>query len=180
MKGSLTVITGPMFSGKSTELIHRLRMHGIIRSSVGAFKSSLDDRYNATDITTHSNVTYPCITVSNPKQLLEYSTKHQYEVMGLDEAQFLGDTLPPIIQELVQNGTQVYIAGLSRDARNRPFGVMPQMLEMADQVIHLSAKCSVCEAPATHTYRSTPLLSTISVGASEYEARCESCWSDCG
>ncbi|WP_407538603.1 thymidine kinase [Deinococcus radiomollis] len=187
--GHLEVIVGPMFSGKSEELIRRVGRAVIARQQVAVFKPAIDDRYHATHVSSHTGRVTPAQAVPGTAQarrlifgqgdLLDAGSHVLPDVVGFDEAQFFDDGLVPLALELADLGVRVILAGLDLDFRGEPFGVMPELLSRAESVEKLTAICVICGAPATRTQRliggqparrSDPV---VMVGAAEsYEARC--------
>lgn len=177
--GRLEVITGPMFSGKSEELIRRLNRARIARQRVACYKSDLDLRYHHTSIASHSAQTHEAITVANVDQLREelFPVLDQIEVIGLDEAQWLEEAVLPLATELVHLGKRVVVAGLDMTFAGEPFGPIPTLMALADEVTKLAAVCTVCGAPAIHSQRLGASQELVVVGAAGvYEARCRSCF----
>jgi len=170
--GWIEVIAGGMFSGKSEELIRRLRRARIARQSVQAFKPRLDDRFGEDDIVSHDENRIDCTPVADAeeiRQLLEAET----QVLGLDEAQFLGPGIVSLCVELARRGLRVIVAGLDMDYRGEPFEPMPQLMAVAEEVTKIQAVCLVCGAPASHSQRMVPGDARVMVGAGEsYEPRC--------
>ncbi len=177
--GRIEVITGPMFSGKSEELIRRLKRARIARQRVLCFKPDIDLRYHRTAIASHGAQTHEAVTVANVERLRQ-ALAHQLsavEVIGLDEAQWLDDAIVPLAIELVHRGKRIVIAGLDMTFHAEPFGPMPALMALADEVTKLSAVCMVCGAPAIHTQRLGSSQQLVVVGAAGvYEARCRSCF----
>ncbi len=187
--GHLEVIVGPMFSGKSEELIRRLNRAVIARQSVAVFKPAIDARYHETHVASHAGRVTPAVAVGSTEQvrgllqghgeLLDTGVPPLPDVVAFDEAQFFDAGLVPLALELADQGVRVILAGLDLDFRGEPFGVMPELLSRAESVEKLTAICVVCGAPATRTQRliggqparrSDPV---VMVGAAEsYEARC--------
>ena len=187
--GHLEVIVGPMFSGKSEELIRRLNRAVIARQTVAVFKPAIDARYHETHVASHAGRVTPAVAVSSTEQvrgllqghgeLLDTGVPPLPDVVAFDEAQFFDAGLVPLALELADQGVRVILAGLDLDFRGEPFGVMPELLSRAESVEKLTAICVVCGAPATRTQRligghparrSDPV---VMVGAAEsYEARC--------
>ena len=178
--GWLELIVGPMFSGKSEELIRRVNRAVIAKQNVQVFKPALDDRYDAVAVASHNGRTFDALavrTVAEIKKGLDAAT----QVVAIDEAQFLSDDLIPLVLDLADEGKRVLIAGLDLDFRGEPFGPIPTLLAQAEAVEKLSAICR-CGRAATRTQRligghpahyDDPV---ILVGASEsYEPRCRSC-----
>ena len=177
--GRIEVITGPMFSGKSEELIRRLKRARIARQRVACFKPDIDLRYHRTSIASHSLQTHEAETVANVELLREslYPQLHEVEVVGLDEAQFFDDSIIPFAVELVHVGKRVILAGLDTTFNAEPFGPIPALMAIADEVTKLSAVCMVCGSPAIHTQRLTSSQELVVVGAAGmYEARCRACF----
>ena len=177
--GRLELIVGPMFSGKSEELIRRLKRARIARQRVACFKPDIDLRYHRTAIASHSSQTHEAVTISNVERLREalYPQLPEIEVVGIDEAQFLDESIIPLAMELVHLGKRVLIAGLDTTFSNEPFGPIPHLMALADEVSKLSAVCMVCGAPAIHTQRLGQSQELVVVGAAGlYEARCRACF----
>ena len=173
--GSLEVITGPMFSGKSEELIRRLKRARIARQRVACFKPSIDLRYHRTSIASHSQQTHEAQTIATVQDLRAalFPQLEQVEVVGLDEVQFLTADIIPLTLELVALGKRVLMAGLDTTFSNEPFGPVPNLMALADKVTKLSAVCMVCGLPAIHTQRLGQSQELVVVGATGlYEARC--------
>lgn len=177
--GRIEVVAGCMFSGKSEELIRRLKRAQIARQRVIALKSSLDDRYGAETISSHSGSRLESALIAAPPDILDIIEGRQIDVVGVDEVQFFDMGIVNIAEYLAATGVRVILAGLDQDFRGEPFGPMPQLLALADEVTKLTAVCTICGRPATRTQRSVngkparyddPVLL---VGASDtYEARC--------
>ena len=177
--GRIEVIVGPMFSGKSEELIRRLKRARIAKQRVACFKPDIDLRYHRTAIASHSSQTHEACTVANVERLREalYEQLHEVEVVGIDEAQFFDDSIIPLTMELVHLGKRVLIAGLDTTFTAEPFGPIPSLMAIADEVTKLSAVCMQCGAPAIHTQRLGQSQERVLVGAAGvYEARCRRCF----
>jgi len=179
--GWMEVITGPMYCGKSEELIRRLRRVKIAKQKVKVFKPVLDDRYSKKNVVSHSGNSIEAVPVDHPEEILE-RIDDTIDVVGIDEAQFFHEDLVEICEELADKGIRVILAGLDRDFRNQPFGPMPELMARAEYVDKLHAICIQCGEPASRTQRlidGEPAAAddpVILVGASEvYEARCRSC-----
>lgn len=171
----IEVICGPMFSGKTEELIRRLRRARIGRQRVQAFKPSIDRRYHETNITSHGAQQFAAVAVRDV-DALERSLSADVEVVGIDEAQFFGPPIVPLVQRLADHGVRVVVAGLDMDYRGQPFEPMPQLLAIAESVTKLSAVCSRCGGAATRSHRIAGGSERVQVGAAEsYEARCRAC-----
>jgi len=173
--GWIEVVTGPMFSGKSEELIRLLRRAAIARQRVEVFKPALDNRFGTRDVVSHSQWRIPCEVVERAEEILS-RVDLRTEVVGVDEAQFFDDALPRVCSRLASLGKRVIVAGLDMDFRGIPFGPMPTILAIAEKVEKLSAICSRCGAPAAYTQRLTAAAEQVVVGAADvYEARCRRC-----
>ena len=178
--GWLEVICGPMFSGKSEEMIRRLRRAEIAGQRVVIFKPRIDDRYDAADVVSHAGARMRAVPVAGAAEL---SARAQgFEVVGIDEVQFFATQVVAIALDLAHAGTRVVAAGLDQDFRRLPFGPMPELLARAEFVDKLQAVCHRCGGPATTTQRlvdgrPAPYSGdTIVIGANEnYEARCRDC-----
>jgi thymidine kinase len=176
--GSLTVITGSMFSGKTEELIRRLRRALYARRSVQVFKHALETRSDLTEIRSHNGVPHEAGAISTSEELLE-SIKQETDVVAVEEAQFFDEGIVDACRSLADSGYQVIVAGLDMDFRGRPFGPMPSLLAEADEVVKLRAICAICGRDASRSQRlidgkpAPASAPTILVGAQEtYEARC--------
>ena len=179
MVGRLEVIVGPMFSGKSEELIRRLKRARIARQRVACFKPDIDLRYHRTAIASHSSQTHDAETVANVERLKEalHPQLAAIEVVGIDEAQFFDEAIVDYALELVHMGKRVLLAGLDTTFTGVPFGPIPALMAVSDEVTKLSAVCMVCGAPAIHTQRLGSSQELVVVGAAGvYEARCRSCF----
>ena len=174
--GWLEVITGSMFSGKSEELIRRLRRAQIARQRVQIFKPGLDNRYAEDQIVSHSAMKIPSDNVSSSTDLLA-EVLVDTEVVGIDEGQFFDANLPAVCTTLANQGKRVIVAGLDQDYLGRPFEPMPQLLAIAEYITKTLAICMVCGGPANHTQRLVASKERVLVGAlGTYEARCRHCF----
>lgn len=172
--GWIEVIAGCMFSGKTEELIRRLRRAEIARQSVLVFKPQLDTRFSARAIVSHSDQSLPSLLVDDPDDILKLAMDAQ--VVGIDEAQFFPIKIVDVCNTLANNGKRVIIAGLDQDYLGVPFEPMPQLLAIAEYITKTLAICVVCGNPADKTQRKTHSAERVVVGASEiYEARCRKC-----
>ncbi len=178
MAGRLEVITGPMFSGKSTELLRRLRLAQIARKRTAAFKHAVDIRYSEDEIATHAEQRTGAMAVSTAREIRESWHARAASVIGIDEAQFFGEELVGVAEGLAAQGKRVIVAGLNQDSFGRPFGPMPELLARADDLRLVTAVCLVCGGDATKSFRKPGAeLAQVLVGtAHEYEARCRDCW----
>lgn len=170
--GWMEVICGPMFSGKSEELIRRLRRAEIARQRIQIFKHNLDARYDATSIVSHSQQSLPSQSVDAAAQIFD-RTQDRTEVVAIDEAQFFDNDLIDVCGRLANRGKRVIVAGLDLDYRGKPFGPMPFIMCQAEYVSKQLAICMSCGDPAGFTQRLTHSRDQIQVGATGlYEARC--------
>jgi thymidine kinase len=173
--GTIEVICGPMFSGKTEELLRRLKRARIANLPIAIFKPLTDNRYSELNIVSHDANFYPSLVVSHPSEMIKHSANAS--VVAFDEAQFFDAELPDVVEKLAMEGKRVIAAGLDMDSYGKPFGSMPQLMSIADYVTKLSAICVVCGAPATHTYRKAGTPDTVTVGGSDfYEPRCRKCF----
>lgn len=174
--GWIEVVVGPMFSGKSEELIRRLRRAEIARQRVQIFKPAIDERYAANEIISHSGLGIPSDTVTRAGEIMD-KVQPRTEVIGIDEAQFLGDEVVEVCTKLANLGKRVIVTGLDTDFRGRPFEPMPRLLAVAEEITKLLAICVRCGNPAVHTQRLVESEELVVVGASGmYEARCRRCF----
>jgi thymidine kinase len=176
--GRIEMITGPMFSGKSEELIRRLKRARIARQRVACYKPDIDLRYHRTAIASHSQHTHDAAVVTPTsdrlrEDLFTNDKVHEIDVVGIDEVQFFDTEIIPLVLELVHLGKRVILAGLDTTFANEPFGPVPNLMALADEVTKLSAVCMVCGQPAIHTQRLGQSQELVVVGAvGLYEARC--------
>jgi thymidine kinase len=174
--GWIEVICGPMFSGKSEELIRRLRRAKIARKRVQVFKPALDDRYALDEIVSHGDQRMKSEVVDNAPDILK-KLDWRTQVVGIDESNFFGAELVEIAGQLADTGKQVIIAGLDTDYLGRPFTPMPELLCLAESITKTLAICMRCGNPAKHTQRLVESNDLIVVGAAGmYEARCRRCF----
>ncbi len=174
--GWIEVIVGSMFSGKSEELIRRLRRAQIARQRVQIFKPHIDIRYANDHIVSHSDMRIPSDQVATATELLD-RVLPKTEVVGVDEGQFFDAELPAVCNRLADLGKRVIVAGLDQDYLGKPFEPMPQMLAIAEYITKTLAICMVCGAPANHTQRLVASGDRVLLGASgTYEARCRRCF----
>ncbi|MBK6530936.1 MAG: thymidine kinase [Deltaproteobacteria bacterium] len=174
--GWIEVICGPMFSGKSEELIRRLRRAAIAKQRVQVFKPAIDRRYHDTRITSHSAQSLDAEALPDVASLVA-ALDPGTQVVGIDEAQFFGPTLVAAVQSMADRGVRVVIAGLDQDYLGRPFEPMPQLLAIAEQITKCLAVCSQCGALASRSFRLSGGGERVQVGAADsYEARCRACY----
>ncbi len=179
--GWIEVICGGMFSGKTEELLRRIRRAHFAKQRVQIFKPELDDRFSLKHIQSHNANRLPSLTVKNAREILAH-LHDKTQIVGIDEAQFFDAEIVSVAQKLANRGLQVIVAGLDMDYQGEPFGSMPQMLAIAESVTKLLAVCVICGNSASRTQRISPSDGTqkgrqqILVGAKEdYEARCRFC-----
>ena len=170
--GSLEVICGSMFSGKSEELIRRLRLARIAHQRVQVFKPAMDTRYADEELVSHSDFRITATAVSSSAEIL--SRVHDLTVViGIDEVQFLDAGIVDVCNRLANQGKRVIVAGLDQDYRGRPFAPMPELMAVGEYVTKLLAVCSVCGDPANRSQRTKGGDAVVELGASDrYEARC--------
>ncbi len=174
--GWIEVITGSMFSGKSEELIRRLRRAQIARQKVQIFKPNVDNRHGENHIVSHSAMRIPSNDVASSAELLR-AVLADTEVVGIDEGQFFDLDLPNVCSALADQGKRVIVAGLDTDYLGRPFEPMPQLLAVAEYITKTLAICVVCGNPANHTQRLVVNQDRVLIGAQgTYEARCRRCF----
>ncbi|MGY3715986.1 thymidine kinase [Sutcliffiella cohnii] len=176
--GWVEVICGSMFSGKSEELIRRVRRVQFAKQSIQVFKPAIDNRYSDEAVVSHNGTSVLAIPVKDSNTILQV-LEEKTEVVAIDEVQFFDDAIVEVVQQLANKGYRVMVAGLDQDFRGEPFGKVPELMAIAESVTKLQAVCTVCGSPASRTQRlingkparfDDPI---ILVGASEaYEARC--------
>ncbi|ABS33395.1 thymidine kinase [Clostridium botulinum] len=179
--GWIEVVAGPMYSGKTEELIRRIRRAEIAKQKVQVFKPEIDNRYSKQDVVSHAGDKIQSVPVKSSKEILE-KLLDDTDVIGIDEAQFFDDFLVEIVSKIANNNRRVICAGLDMDFKGEPFGPMPKLMAIAEFVDKIQAVCMVCNNPATRTQRlingkpakkSDPV---VLIGAQEsYEARCRKC-----
>lgn len=173
--GWIEVICGCMFSGKTEELIRRLRRAQIAKQTVAIFKPRIDTRYSADHIVSHSEQSLQSIVVDSLDEIVDKSKTAQ--VIGIDEAQFFPTELVAVCEHLANQGKRVIVAGLDQDYRGKPFEPIPQLLAVAEYITKTLAICVICGNPADRTQRITTHQERVVVGAKDiYEARCRSCF----
>ena len=171
------MITGSMFSGKTEELIRRLRRARIANQQVEIFKPSVDVRYHKEDIVSHNENTIKSTPVQTSGNILMYSGN--VDVIGLDEAQFFDDGIVDVAEHLADSGIRVIVAGLDMDFLGKPFGPMPQLLSVAEYITKVHAICVVCGGLATHSFRRTERRERVLLGEKQiYEPRCRICFKE--
>lgn len=172
--GWIEVICGCMFSGKTEELIRRIRRAQIAKQTVAIFKPRLDTRYSTEHIVSHSEQSLTSQPVDDAAEILRLSQHAQ--VVGIDEAQFFKGDIVDVCEQLANQGKRVVVAGLDQDYRGKPFDPIPQLLAVAEYITKTLAICVVCGNPADRTQRKTPQQDRVLIGAKDiYEARCRHC-----
>jgi thymidine kinase len=172
--GWIEVIAGCMFSGKTEELIRRLRRAMIAKLKVRIFKPIIDTRYSSNKIVSHSDQALPSTLVESPQEILDLADDAQ--VIGIDEAQFFSGDLAEVCNELANRGKRVIVAGLDQDYKGVPFEPIPHLLAVSEYITKTLAICVVCGNPADKTQRKTASSERVLVGAADsYEARCRKC-----
>jgi thymidine kinase len=176
VQGWIEVIVGSMFSGKSEELIRRLRRARIARQKVQIFKPAIDTRYSDDHIVSHGEMRIESQPVETSRQLMD-AVEPDTEVIGIDEGQFFDQELPQACSALANRGLRVIVAGLDQDYLGKPFDPMPQLLAIAEYITKTHAICMVCGNPANHTQRLVANADRVLLGAQgTYEARCRRCF----
>lgn len=174
--GWIEVICGPMFSGKSEELIRRVTRSKIARIPVQVFKPRLDDRYAETEVVSHSEWKFSAVPVSDSIEMVR-AVAEQTRVIGIDEGQFFDEGLVDVVDNLAATGMQVIVAGLDTDYLRRPFGPIPALSDRAEYVTKMLAVCHRCGGPALYTQRIVRSDDLVVLGAQDaYEARCRMCY----
>ncbi|MFL2997758.1 MAG: thymidine kinase [Candidatus Neomarinimicrobiota bacterium] len=175
--GKIEVICGCMFSGKTEELIRRIRRAQIAKLSVIVFKPFIDSRYSRNEIVSHNNIKIESHSLKSSMEIKSYSLN--FDVIGIDEAQFFDKNILKVCQHLAFNGKRVLIAGLDKDYRGLPFGSMPQLMCEADYLDKLRAICVKCSRSASYTKRISTEVGQVVIGElDKYEARCRKCFVD--
>lgn len=173
--GWIEVICGSMFSGKTEELLRRLKRGQIAQQRVVVFKPTLDIRYAREKVVSHDQNSMASVQVEHASEILD--AVGDVDIVGIDEAQFFETALVDVCVSLAQRGKRVILAGLDTDFKGKPFGPMPQLLAVADYVNKLHAVCHVCGNLAMHTYRKSQEGDQVALGAHDlYEARCRTCF----
>ena len=175
-KGSIEVICGSMFSGKTEELLRRLKRAQFAKLNIAVFKPQVDKRYDTQKVVSHDENTIQAIAVESTKDILRLANEAQ--VVAIDEAQFFDSELITVCSELANAGVRVIIAGLDMDFLGKPFGIMPELLAIAERVTKVHAICIDCFAVANHSFRMTADKNLIQIGEKEeYKPLCRECFS---
>lgn len=173
--GSIEVICGSMFSGKTEELIRRLRRAQFAKLPVEVFKADVDVRYDNAQVVSHDKNRLQSTPVSHSSAILLLNS--ETKIVGIDEAQFFDDELPNICVQLANKGVRVIVAGLDMDFQGQPFGPIPYLMAIADHVTKVHAVCVQCGAMANYSFRLSPSQSRLLLGEHEsYEPRCRACY----
>ena len=173
--GSIEVICGSMFSGKTEELIRRLKRAQFARQKVEIYKPCIDVRYSDDEVVSHDSHSIPSTPIESPASMLLLSS--DVEVVGIDEAQFFDNTIVEVVQTLANRGIRVIIAGLDTDFLGKPFGPMPALMAVAEEVQKVHAICVKCGSPANHSHRLTQEDELVVLGEkNEYEPLCRHCY----
>lgn len=180
--GWIEVIVGSMYAGKTEEFLRRIKRIHYAKKDVLVFKPKIDNRYSSSEIVSHNNSRVESIEISEAKEIYEYTKDHLPYCIAIDEVQFLDNEIIDLAEYYADSGVRVLLAGLDKNFRGEPFGVVPELLARAEYVTKLEAICQVCGAPATRTQRiidgkpASYYDPVILVGAKEsYEARCRHC-----
>jgi thymidine kinase len=174
--GWIEVVTGCMFSGKTEELLRRIKRSKIAGQEVVIFKPARDTRYSDTYVVSHDENAMDSIVVKQAKDMYQYMD--QYEVIGIDEAQFFDQDLVHVCEEMALEGKRIIAAGLDLDFKGRPFGPIPHLLAVSEYVTKVHAICPHCGNLATHSYRLSEEQDTVLLGEKDkYEPRCRKCYS---
>ena len=173
--GWIEVVCGSMFSGKTEELIRRLRRAQIANQKVEIFKPAMDTRYSEDEIVSHNQNSIPSTPVSSAQQILLLAS--EVEVVGIDEAQFFDEAISDVVRSLANQGIRVIVAGLDMDFKGNPFGPMPALLAMAEFVTKVHAICQRCGSLANYSYRLSKEDQLVMLGEkNDYEPRCRRCY----
>jgi len=173
--GSIEVICGSMFSGKTEELIRRMKRAQFAKLPVEIFKPALDIRYAENEVVSHNKNSIPSTPVDHSSAILLLS--NDIRVVGIDEAQFFDDELVNVCIQLANKGVRVIIAGLDMDFQGKPFGPMPALMAIAEDVTKVHAVCVQCGSPANYSYRTNKNENVVLLGEKEsYEPRCRYCY----
>ncbi len=173
--GSIEVICGSMFSGKTEELIRRMKRAQFAKQKVEIYKPCIDVRYSEDEVVSHDSHSIPSTPIDSPASMLLLSS--DVEVVGIDEAQFFDDTIVEVVQTLANRGVRVIIAGLDTDFMGKPFGPMPALMSVAEDIQKVHAICVKCGSPASHSHRLSDSESLVVLGEKDvYEPLCRHCF----
>lgn len=175
-KGRIEVICGSMFSGKTEELIRRLKRVRFANQKLQIFKPGIDTRYAEFDVVSHDSNSLPCYQIDDPAKMLDL-VEDDTEVIGIDEAQFFNKDIVPIVKDLANRGIRVIIAGLDMDFKGKPFGPMPNLLTTAEDVTKVHAICVKCGNLASYSHRLSKSKKLVELGEKDkYEPLCRTCY----
>ena len=173
--GSIEVICGSMFSGKTEELIRRMKRAQFAKQKVEIYKPCIDVRYSEDKVVSHDSHSIPSTPIDSPAKMLELSS--DVEVVGVDEAQFFDSSIVEVVQALANKGIRVIIAGLDTDFLGKPFGPMPALMAVAEDIQKVHAICVRCGSPANHSHRLSKSEELVLLGEKdEYEPLCRHCY----
>jgi len=172
------ISSGSMYAGKTTELIRRVRNFVLAKRTAAVFQPTIARRFNDDEvIMSHDGLRFEAIHTDNPLEILWYAEMHRPAVIAIDEAQFYDASIVDVVQELANRGHYLIVAGLSQTSEGRPFGIMPVLLAIGDNITSVYGVCMACGEPATKPFSLRVKTEDVSVGAGEkYEARCRKCW----
>ena len=175
--GCIEVVCGSMFSGKTEELLRRVKRARFAKQRVMLFKPRIDNRYDDVKVVSHEGLKAEATAVSSSVEMMSFIDANEVHVVGIDEAQFFDEGLIEAVEKLANEGVRVICAGLDQDYRGRPFGTMPALMSIAEFVTKLHAVCSRCGAAACRSQRLVGMEGQLFVGgASDYEPRCRACF----
>ena len=173
--GSIEVICGSMFSGKTEELIRRMKRAQFAKQKVAIYKPCIDVRYSEENVVSHDAHSISSTPINSPAQMLELSA--DVEVVGIDEAQFFDESIVEVVQTLANKGIRVIIAGLDTDFMGKPFGPMPALMAVAEDIQKVHAICVRCGSPANHSHRLSKSAELVVLGETDiYEPLCRHCY----
>ena len=173
--GSIEVICGSMFSGKTEELIRRMKRAQFAKQRIKIYKPCIDVRYSEEDVVSHDAHSIPSTPIDTPAKMLDMIG--QVEVIGIDEAQFFDGSIVEVVQTLANNGIRVIIAGLDTDFLGKPFGPMPALMAVAEDIQKVHAICVKCGSPANHSHRLSKSSELVVLGETDiYEPLCRHCY----
>ena len=173
--GSIEVICGSMFSGKTEELIRRMKRAQFAKQTVEIYKPCIDVRYSEDKVVSHDSHSIPSTPIQSPAQMLELS--NDVEVVGIDEAKFFDNSIVEVVQTLANKGIRVIIAGLDTDFMGNPFGPMPALMAVAEDIQKVHAICVKCGSPANHSHRLSASEQLVVLGEKDiYEPLCRHCY----
>jgi thymidine kinase len=176
-RGCIEVVCGSMFSGKTEELLRRIKRAKLAKQRVQLFKPRVDNRYDDVKVVSHEGLNADAIPVSTAKELMSLARVEDTQVLGIDEVQFFDEDIIAATEELANGGVRVIVAGLDQDYRGLPFGPMPNLMSIAEYVTKLHAVCARCGAAACRSQRLVASEGQLFVGgAAAYEARCRRCF----